>query len=532
MTGSQAAHLVVRRRVVMTAGPVVRIEHEFDNLGTTERSAFLHQWVHGDGEMATITLPLATGLTHGPWSDFPNSYGSSLSKPDAYAERWAALTFSQATVGLVWGADVVAIYEDMTLSSRPYSCPPRGRVRPEPLHLYVGDGDWRAVRRLWERLGGVPAPAANGIEPAGPLTAHAEPAVAVFDGTTTSITLVAEHRRARPARGRLSLQLPDGWAADRPAFELADLAWGRPARLPIALTAGGEPGSAAGRLLLRTDEGDVDLEIPLLRLGDGSSVVVREGRVAEQPVLTVANGRLEIDVTPGFGGTVSALRTGAVDHLASPFPIPGFCTWLHPWHGGLTPVLLAPGQENFPGPAWRERFVAEPVEVTDGGGITWRGVRQRADAQHETWRGLTLEMETLTVGGSPVVKQVLRLRNATPIARRVTTAGWVAFVQPDGDRRQTTIWGPAHQVKASDRIAWFRTGAWVAAENPLSGRTLILVSPAGRAGLSGWGSEGNHLSLLTDLTVPPSGTAEVIGYLALADDLTAARRYAALARLR
>ena len=299
----------------------------------------------------------------------------------------------------------------------------------------------------------------------------------------------------------------------------------------MRLTATARPGAAAGRILLRTDERDADLDLPLIRLGDGGSVEVRDGERAGQRLLTIANGRLEIDVTPGFGGTVSALREGAVEHLASPFPNVTTFGWMSPWRGGLTPILIPPGEDAFPGNLSEETFDAKSVEVMDGRGILWRGVRQRATPSHEALRGLTVEIDTLTVGGSLVVKHSLRLVNATPAARRVPNAGWVAFVQPDGDRSRTTVWGPAHQAKHSDRIVWFETGAWAAAQNPATGRTLALVSPRRRAGLSGWGSEGNHLAALTPLTVPAGGVAEVAGYLALAGDLAEARRYAALATL-
>jgi hypothetical protein len=208
---------------------------------------------------------------------------------------------------------------------------------------------------------------------------------------------------------------------------------------------------------------------------------------------------------------------------------------MSPWRGGLTPILIPPGvppgEGGFPGNLSEERFEAEPVEVTDGRGVVWRGVRQRATPSQEALRGLRVEIDTLTVGGSPVVKHLLRLVNATSAARRVPRAGWVAFVQPDGDRSRTTVWGPAHQVKHSERIVWLETGPWAAAQNPATGRALALVSPRRRAGLCGWGVEGNHLALLTPLTVPPGGAAEVAGFLALADDLAEAPRYTALADL-
>ena len=123
---------------------------------------------------------------------------------------------------------------------------------------------------------------------------------------------------------------------------------------------------------------------------------------------------------PGFGGTVSALRADGVNHLASAFPTITTFGWLSPWHGGLTPVLVPPGEDSFPGRLTQQRCSAEPLETADARGVVWRGVRQRATLDHEALRGLTVEIDTLTVGGSPLVRHALRVVNATPVGMHGT----------------------------------------------------------------------------------------------------------------
>ncbi|HZB96543.1 MAG TPA: hypothetical protein VE268_11325, partial [Herpetosiphonaceae bacterium] len=287
------------------------------------------------------------------------------------------------------------------------------------------------------------------------------------------------------------------------------------------------PGAAIGTIALRSAEFDADYQLPLVRLGDGRAVEVRRVERDAQPILTIDNGRLEIDVTPGFAGTVSAIREDGVDHLLSPFPRVGQLGWLAPWHGGLTPVLIMPGDWDFPGKLRQATFEAETVSSCDGRGIEWQGVRQRAPLSLEGLVGLLLEIDTLTVGGSPVVKQVMRFVNPTSVTRRLGATGWVAFVQPDGSYSRTTLWGPEPR-KHSDRMYEIFTGHWAAAENPDTGRALALIAPRPDAGMLSWGRDGGHLQLLTQLTIPARGTSEVIGYIVLADDIEAARRFAAL----
>jgi hypothetical protein len=105
-------------------------------------------------------------------------------------------------------------------------------------------------------------------------------------------------------------------------------------------------------------------------------------------------------------------------------------------------------------------------------------------------------------------------------------------ISPDGSRARTTLWGLEQQLKHSDQIAWIKTGHWAAAQNPETGRAVALIAPSPAVGMSGWGSAGGHLELLTRLTVPAGGTAELVSYLVLADDIGSVRRFAALKDLR
>ncbi len=120
------------------------------------------------------------------------------------------------------------------------------------------------------------------------------------------------------------------------------------------------------------------------------------------------------------------------------------------------------------------------------------------------------------------MKLVTRLTNRTS-AVRLSTAGWMAFVQPDGSRSKTTLHTPDYRIKHTNRFIQLRAGHWVAAENPDSGWVIIAVSPKTELFGLDWGGEGAHVGQLDRVKVPPEGAVELVGYLALAPDLAAAK---------
>ena len=127
-------------------------------------------------------------------------------------------------------------------------------------------------------------------------------------------------------------------------------------------------------------------------------------------VYTIRNQRLEIDVVPSFLGSVSAIRDagGECNHLATAFPKPGAFGWSYPWYGGLQPEVSL-DRLSWTASLEGEGFTVETVSCADALGTEWAGLRQRAPLSKEASRGLTLELDTLTLGNSPVVKLVWRL---------------------------------------------------------------------------------------------------------------------------
>jgi hypothetical protein len=524
MASQEYPGFVMRKHVTVNASSTFTIDYNFENLGVVPRTLHLHGWVEGDQSRSLLTLPLAAGLARASWENFPGITGDEFNKPENFAEPWAALEFAQATVGVIWGQDMAEIEWSM-FSTHPYTCAPQSRTHPQSMHIYVGDGGWQAVQRLARRLRGQQTER-QVVEPRSVLTARVEPVV-VTASDTAQATLVVEHLMNRAIDGTATLTLPKGWHADVTTFNLHDVNWQQPRRSTVHFTTD-LPGATSGRLVLNTTDRDLEVDVPLIRLGDGSSVEVLENEQAGQRVLTIDNGRLQLDVTPDFGGTVTGLREGDTNHLLSAFPEARPFGWMSPWFGGLQPVMVPKGVWDFPGKLSKEKFAAEPVTSIDSAGIVWSGVRQRTTITREEFRGLVLEIDAVTVGGSPVVKLVWRLINPLPYTFHLGETGWMCFVQPDGDREHTTIWGAEDQFKPSDRIAWVQTDHWAAAHNPKTGRALALVSPQPIVRMAGWSSEGNHIDTLVQPTVPGGGMWEATVYLVLTDDLATVKRYAAL----
>ena len=521
---------VLRKRVKVGAGSTFSIEYDFENLGTESRRFQLNQFVGSIREDASLTLPLASGLTKGVGANFPGPSDDVFKKPETYAERWAAIEKRDATVGVMWGDDAEEIEWGwkLNLLTRFYECPPQSQIQTKPLYIYVGEGGWHTVQKIWKRLVCQNVSTDDRLpQHYAPLSARIEPPLAIASDGKVGVRLTVENRISRKWSGKATIALPEDWGADTGEFDLKDVYWQRPFRADIQLSTKAPPGVGSGRIEIRSTEFDGDFELPLIRLGDGSSVGVDESECEGQRILRVDNGRVSLDVTPGFNATVSALREGDVNHLASRFPNAEALGWISPWYGGLSPVLTLPGKWWADSKLYKETFEAEQVSCRDGQDIEWKGVRQRARLENEDMRGLTLELDTLTVGGSPLFKGVMRLINETGIVRRLQS-GWVSFLQPDGSRARTTVFGPEHQFKHTERIFWVEFGHWGAAQNPDTGRALALISPTPKVMMSGWGADGGHLALLTSIEVPAHDSIELVGYFVIADDIESVRHYAAL----
>jgi len=520
-TAKLARHpgLVLRQRVTLTAGGVLNVEDELVNEGWAPHPVHVRRHLRFGGSDATATLPLASGTVREAVGNLPPMVFPDAAAAQPFAEPWAALQDRDATLNLVWDAgsiEGVFWLHGLVWVGRTVEVSPGGRCESMRIWIERTAGRRRDARRFHRRLTGRDQQAGRAEpEPRPALSVRVEPPVVAVAGTSAVAEVVVENRTACPLEGRCQWDVPSDWKAQPRELAFADLTWRNPARQTIHLETDAPVGPTAGTLRLRAGRGETEADLPLLRLGDGGDVDVRQGREGEQRIFRLDNGVLAADVTPDFAGTVSHLRCAGVEQLLSPFPHGRAFGWMNHWYGGIMPVLR---WDHGACRLFEQTFEAESITRTDGHGIRWTGVRQWTKLGEEELRGLTLELETLMVSGGLVVKHILRLGNATTATRRLQ-GGWTIFCAPDGASDRTLLFRQGRQIPPGEQSPSLSAGHWAAAGNPETGRALVLVSSRPDVVMDGWGIHGNHLGLRPELTVPPEGTAELIAYLSVIKDL-------------
>ena len=538
----KAPGLVFSRIIRLNAGPVITVEHTLENTGFDPRTSHLYQFVtNGGADQAALTLPLREGILKARCSDRPAPDDYDFKMGDSYAESWGAYEMPHGTMGVLWpdGLDEVEWngFEFQSVSVET-TCAPQSRVSFGALRLRVGDGGWQGVRRLWRRIRGEPV----GEGESAPrildeFEATTDPPVAVVSGDETDLRFRIAQWKSRKASGTVSFVMPDGWRCDPPWVSFSEIDWRQPFDGSVRLSTSRPPGVYTGRMVLDSGERGAEVELPLVRLTDGSAVEIDEVESGGHDesrghrVYTIRNQRLEIDVAPSFLGSVSAIRDagGECNHLASAFPQPEAFGWSYPWYGGLQPEIVS-DRMSWTASLEDETFAAEPVSYR-ARGLEWTGLRQRVALSKEASRGLTLELDTLTLGGGPVIKLVWRLLNESAAHRRLR-GGWHLFLKPDGEMADTVLFSADGERK---RRPWYVEqdgGHWAAAANPRTGRTFVLVSPGSGVRMDSWGADGGHLKLMRGHEVAARGVSEETAYLVLAGSREEARRYAVLKDLR
>jgi len=140
------------------------------------------------------------------------------------------------------------------------------------------------------------------------------------------------------------------------------------------------------------------------------------------------------------------------------------------------------------------------------------------------------EIAYLSLGGSNALKIVYRLINETGAYRRARL-GLLAFMQVDGEHKNSVLHADGLQRKRTPHMAWSQVGSWGAVVNPATGRAMVAVGASGekRVKLSDWGVDGGHIFYYNRVVLEPHGSHEMIAYLALVESLEEARRYRCLA---
>lgn len=543
------AHLpevTLERTITLGGGSVLRLDHRVVNTGDTARQLDLSfpLWSQVTG---TLVVPLRDGLLREPsadWGSWPAGSEDLSRQPEAYAEGWLALEGTLgATDDWVLGMVLPEVKErqsdGFTLTVPELG--PQAQVALPPLHLFVGRGDWRAVRNLWRALE-QPAGVREELppQPRPVLEAGFEPAPLVVAATHVEATLAVHNRRGKQLSGAWRLAT-ETWHAEPDHGALTEVDHTQPARVPVRLTTtDSTPRVETARVKVDEPATDRTFEAPIVLLGDAAADV----RVTEAGELwRVDNGRLAFEVAASFRGLVS-LTAGDRRLLLSAWPTPRARSFMNPWFGGAHAFVNWPGDRATLAGDWR----AEPVGRAGERGLTWSGVRLTGDLTHKDWRWLRLETDCLTLGDSNVVAVVQRWIN------RGNGRFW-----PSGGLAVQPAFGPAADpaeppapVLHYDELrpgeaarTWTRTprlrrpdahgmqapgGTWAAAEDPTTGQTLALINGDPRASVQAQFERELGVALLSagSVELRAGETADRLAWLVAAPSRADAERYRAL----
>jgi RimJ/RimL family protein N-acetyltransferase len=533
--------LTVAREITVTGSPLVQMRYRVTNDAATPLKFKLRPCLRFVGkDVSHVALPRKERLVVERAAEFPVADGDVPKKPELLAEQWMAFTRDGQVAGAAWNKDLEKHefwWERLFLTFSERTLEPQSAANFGPLYIYAGPGDWRDVRRAWQRtVGTMPQRPEIMPEASRPHALGLSPTPLVTLNGQVEASLTANSVRDLEMQGRVVVEPPSGWTMDQAEFPIEGLTRKKPLEQTLQLTATDEQiGAVSGQLRMEANLFDEVRPFTMIRLGDEREAVrVEETQDSGQPLWVVDNGRSAWTVAPAYHGGVTTWREAGsdVNHLMTAFPENGELGWLKPWFGGIWPIITPADQdEGWPGKLHEETFTAVPFESADARGIPWRGVQVAASVKREGFEGLRVEVAYLTVGGSNVLKVVYRLVNETSVYRRYAQ-GLLAFCQADGQYQDTVLYGEGYQRKSAPQMAYLKVGAWGAAVNPATGRAAVMVGASGekRMEVSDWGVDGGHLMFYNTITLKPHGSHEMVAYLALAESLEEAKRYGSLGR--
>jgi hypothetical protein len=249
-----------------------------------------------------------------------------------------------------------------------------------------------------------------------------------------------------------------------------------------------------------------------------------------QRVITIDNGFLRLAVGPDHGGSLFELSDGGVSHLLTSFPTPEPHLELNPWFGGVTPqVWVTPSYHQSRWMAASSYNWSEASRTLLG--QTWRGVRLSAEVDREHLRGLTVEAEYLTLGGSNLVALVVGLDTRGAPLRAVP--GFFSFPAPEGSTKGTIAHFRRGGLQSRRQVGGVEaeTEGWCALESQATGRCLVAFTDDPATALTIDHSEDYlrcHIQARAEAALAAEADGrpvQAIAYLALARSADEARVY-------
>jgi hypothetical protein len=523
-----APGLYLHEELTLAPTGLVSFHCQLENRGGQAYTRRLRLGLHLDAEHTTPYLPLTLGLVHGVGGIYPGAWEDAPREPAAYREPWLAWERQGAVIGVGWDASVDRLNVEWmsTFRSHDLAVGPGERREALRLALYAAPGDWRAARRAllgWAGCRPGDAPAERPVA-----LARLEPSVLVTTARTVAASLRVDTAANRATSGQVTLHGHDGLAATPASLPVCDLVRPRPLVQPVTLTLPDDRlGAFSGEAHLQLPLDDTRQAFAVLRLGVGGEVRVHRSTQAGQVVWIIGNGVAEFVVAPDFGPSVIAWNVHGENQLWSTFPTPQGFSWRYPVFGGLHPLLFPVGSEVWAGYLHREQVSAQPVERREAGGLTWQGVRLVVQPTHELLKGVAVEVDLLTLGGSNVLRSIVRVRNLWGSEQQIV-AGSELYASLGGLPTDLEQHGECTDRIPSTHSCWQTSRPWGALSHQRTGRTMLLVGRASDIILEDAGQWGRLLHGQQELRLAANEVREIGWYAVLTDSFEAARGYLAL----
>ena len=510
----------LERRIILTNLPLIEVRDILINASETELTCRHRTRASLRAGGGTLAVPTADGIIRGLTEGGGRPLAEhNLSEDDAdWPEGWiAAEDVDGITTGLIWGrahrvGSAYRYYVEQELAA----AAPGQSTSADPVHIFVGEGDYFTVRQWWQTLHGerTSRPQRH-PETRQPLQFGLRPRPLVLHGAEVAAKLAAESVGRLELDGELSVRAPAGRRV-RPAKVPFQRVSGKRSRSkPVTVTrrASLPDGGYFVDCTARIDRAIYRERQPIIVMGDPAARVTVSRAGDHRDLLRIDNGVLALTIAPNFHGSAVALQRGREQLLRSSYPEARPLGWQNPWLGGLTPTLGSLGRTLH-----KEKFTARKIERRGRQGLTWRGVRVSCSPKQDDGRHDTLSLDYLLAPGSHIFAVVVRT------TRRADSPGWIeggfelwpllggshleALLTGQLDSRASRLRGEFGGSVCGDR--------WVIAENRKAAEAVLVACPGGDAGTRGrvLGADGYLLTGGQDATQEARETRASVFFIA------------------
>lgn len=180
---------------------------------------------------------------------------------------------------------------------------------------------------------------------------------------------------------------------------------------PLVLISTHQTGGNPDVITATVELGSFTKELKTVIFRKGSHPVISETEILSgKKVYTVNNGVITLRACPAFSYGLYSLQYQDHEWFDSSFPTPGIKAWWNPWFGGITPDFSGLSPMSLMDEDREACFVTLP----DDFGNLWHGIKMSVHvSKNEDYRGLTLDLYSLTMPGLPMLCSVVRILQNT-----------------------------------------------------------------------------------------------------------------------